>query len=250
MACDPNTLLEQAKCINACIPAGMMPAVNTALLCQILSSGGDDMAFTEELLNGLIHYWKLDESAGSQRLDSIGSLNLTETNGPVPSVVGKHNSAAQVEVTYLESSAWLISSPFSVSIWLKFDSHLFDGWTAVSKMGAVSEAWMLRISDIDVPRFRTGLSFGAGAVDPLSLGDYHLLVGTYDGNFLQLSVDGSNFFISPPGETSDAGSGTLSLVDNSGNFLHELDELAIWNRVLTQQEVTSLWNNGNGRFLA
>lgn len=40
MACDPNTLLEQAKCITTCIPAGMMPAVNTALLCQIVDGGG------------------------------------------------------------------------------------------------------------------------------------------------------------------------------------------------------------------
>lgn len=40
MACDPNTLLEQAKCIIACIPPGMLPAVNTSLLCQILDGGG------------------------------------------------------------------------------------------------------------------------------------------------------------------------------------------------------------------
>lgn len=40
MACDPATLLEQAKCITTCIPPGMMPAVNTALLCQIVDNGG------------------------------------------------------------------------------------------------------------------------------------------------------------------------------------------------------------------
>lgn len=40
MACDPASLLEQAKCITTCISPGMLPAVNTALLCQIVDAGG------------------------------------------------------------------------------------------------------------------------------------------------------------------------------------------------------------------
>jgi hypothetical protein len=35
MACDPNALMEQAKCLIRCIPPGMMPAVEVALLCQL-----------------------------------------------------------------------------------------------------------------------------------------------------------------------------------------------------------------------
>lgn len=40
MPCDPNTLIEQAKCLNACIPPQMLPAVEVSLLCQILDAGG------------------------------------------------------------------------------------------------------------------------------------------------------------------------------------------------------------------
>ena len=40
MPCDPNTLLEQAKCLNACIPQGMQAAVQTSLLCRIADAGG------------------------------------------------------------------------------------------------------------------------------------------------------------------------------------------------------------------
>lgn len=39
MPCDPAVLLEQAKCIITCIPPGMLPAVQAALLCQIADSG-------------------------------------------------------------------------------------------------------------------------------------------------------------------------------------------------------------------
>jgi len=40
MPCDPNTLLEQAKCFTTCIPPGMMGPVQMALLCQIAENGG------------------------------------------------------------------------------------------------------------------------------------------------------------------------------------------------------------------
>jgi hypothetical protein len=35
LACDPQTLLTQANCILTCIPPGMMGAVKVALLCDI-----------------------------------------------------------------------------------------------------------------------------------------------------------------------------------------------------------------------
>lgn len=57
MPCDPNELIEQAKCLSACIPTGMMPAVNTSLLCQILdasggSGGGEFVLKTGDAMTG------------------------------------------------------------------------------------------------------------------------------------------------------------------------------------------------------
>lgn len=34
-SCDPQTLAAQASCIRGCIPLGMMPAVKLSILCQI-----------------------------------------------------------------------------------------------------------------------------------------------------------------------------------------------------------------------
>lgn len=45
MACDTTQLLEDAKCILACIPPGMLPAANTALLCQLAEGGGGSGLF-------------------------------------------------------------------------------------------------------------------------------------------------------------------------------------------------------------
>lgn len=35
LTCDPQTLVSEASCIRSCIPSGMMAAVKTSLLCDI-----------------------------------------------------------------------------------------------------------------------------------------------------------------------------------------------------------------------
>jgi hypothetical protein len=40
LSCDPQSLVAQASCIRSCIPLGMMPAVKTAILCDIASCVG------------------------------------------------------------------------------------------------------------------------------------------------------------------------------------------------------------------
>lgn len=37
LSCDPQTLITEASCILGCIPPGMMSAVKIALLCEIVN---------------------------------------------------------------------------------------------------------------------------------------------------------------------------------------------------------------------
>lgn len=39
MTCDPTALIDASRCIESCIPAGLMPAVEIYLLCQIANNG-------------------------------------------------------------------------------------------------------------------------------------------------------------------------------------------------------------------
>lgn len=53
MACDPAALLQQAKCIMTCIPAGMVPSVTAVLLCQLAQIGlGDPPSFVQGVASG------------------------------------------------------------------------------------------------------------------------------------------------------------------------------------------------------
>ncbi len=38
LPCDPQALITEASCISACIPPGMMSAVKLALLCDIANT--------------------------------------------------------------------------------------------------------------------------------------------------------------------------------------------------------------------
>lgn len=69
MACDPNTLIAESVCLQSCIPAGMMPAVQISLLCQILSASGG--------ASGLYVLKAGDTMTGALNIDS-GSLAASD----------------------------------------------------------------------------------------------------------------------------------------------------------------------------
>lgn len=73
MACDPAVLIEQAKCINACIPPGMMPAVEVSLLCQIANSGGGGVPTTETFLISGAATWTAPAGVTSVDVEVWGS---------------------------------------------------------------------------------------------------------------------------------------------------------------------------------
>ena len=47
MTCDPQTLVDEAKCIFECVPQGMQLPVLIATLCQILAQGGIGQVFAD-----------------------------------------------------------------------------------------------------------------------------------------------------------------------------------------------------------
>jgi hypothetical protein len=241
MACDPNTLIEQAKCIHTCIPQGMLPAVNTSLLCQIL-----DVVTAVFPTNGLIHYWKLEEAAGSPRLDSVGSLTLSETLGNILQVAGKRGNAAQVSGAFLSTVAWTLPAAFSIAFWARVDADPpGDVYNILQKIPAVDNLF-IGVSDLAVPQAKIGSAFLLWS-STISQGTYHLFVITYSSGSCAFSFDGGAFLISATAFTE--ANSVMVLHDATSDFTFNVDEVGIWNRALSQSEVNSIWNGGAGRFL-
>jgi len=74
------------------------------------------------------------------------------------------------------------------------------------------------------------------------------LIATYDGVTMKLFKDGvlSGTFLPPPGLIDNCSGGTLNFGrywDTRNFFNGKLDDIGIWNRALSQQEINSLYNS-------
>ena len=250
MACDPAVLIEQAKCILKCIPAGMMSSVNTALLCQIANAEVVPPV-GPTFPAGATNYYRLGETSGNPRIDSVGAQNLAEVVGTVGQAAGISGNAANWAPSTGRLFKNLIPqnflSPVSCSFWVNVDN--LPGITAdLIQGGGGDEDIKVKITsggNIVLYNVNDGdiVSIALGALDA-----WHLVVVTVSGTSWSMSIDGgalnSGVVSNPPSEGSSFTVGTVTDLDSS------IDEIAVFaNKILTAQEISDIWNGGTGTFL-
>lgn len=198
--------------------------------------------------SGLVHYWALGEAQGNPREDSVGSVDFAETVS-TPSVAAKNGNGASLNVGRLTSSSFTEPSSGSVGFWFKLTSINEEGLACLEHDDGAGErirftALGTEGGEISGMRFE-GSMLVLDTAGTLALSVFHLVVGTWSGSTFQLSVDGSTFISDTVGFVP--GAGVMILGGQGGGGL-VLDELGIWSRALTQQEVTDIWNSGAGLF--
>jgi hypothetical protein len=216
--------------------------------------------------DGLLAYWKLDE-ASSTRHDATGNGYDLLTPGDVPTSVGKILSAAEFNPTgsptpnFLSNNNLSAGPEFSVSTWVKFLAVDAEGSSAQCAWGTGSPN-VITGNDPSNPGDTTYFlegsaqilySFGNFIVDEIPVEPdawYHsvctvsptansmyingnliatVLYDNVDQSFIGFGL--SEFY----GECGTGGCPLSGIVDETG----------VWNRVLTPEEVTRLYNNGN-----
>jgi hypothetical protein len=217
------------------------------------------------LTDGLISYWRLDESSGS-RADSHGGNALAE-NGGVGSAAGKIGSAADFDGAndYLSraDNADLSTGniDFTLQAWVQLGSKS-AGRAIVSKLnssGTSSEYTLLYDSADDRFEFRitgNGVAWQgtvtANAFGSPSAGTWYLLHAWHDSvnDEIGIAVNAGT-----PDTASYASGGTDtaspfnvgSYGGGAGDFFDGLiDEVAFWKRVLSGAERAELYNSGSG----
>ena len=193
--------------------------------------------------------WALDEGSGTTAHDSAGTHDVTTTGAPawVPGVTG---TALQLDGSgqYAQTSGPVLDTTgnFSVGAWVRLDRT--GSWaTAVSQDGDPSSAFYLQYSAAD-----NRLAFSTSAGRALSdvapePGRWYQLVGVHDadaGSYV-LYVDGvaqAKTWSQPAG---DAAPGPLAIgrAVSGGNHSDfwpgSIDDVQVWNRVLTAADVAS-----------
>ena len=217
------------------------------------TSGGDPV------FSGVAAYYKLDETSGTTAKDAHGSNDGTASNARIfaaqtGGIIGNGANFSQgddfINITYPDiRSALDHTTPFTVAFWFNTTSETnFNSLFALDN--GSSGGNQLNIY-YDTNKFHAVIG-GTGGLDSsgglLDGGWHHMVVVRNETNGI-LYINGTEVGRNIPGSNTYAGDIYIARRDHpSGNYFNGLiDEVGIWNRSLTHQEVIDLYNNGNGK---
>jgi len=223
---------------------------------QIKSNG----IWTEEwaiwgVEGGLVSYYKLDESSGTV-IDELG-INDGTNYGATPNVAGKINTAydfngsTHISIGNNVFDALTLGS-YSVSLWVKADTLStnaiqyipFDIEGRIMQFRSEESKWRVQSYDGATSSF-------ADSTFNYNTGVWVHLAGVYNASAetLKLYVDGTLRDTAINVLTSDNSTDRDTRIGGAWSESYwdgKVDEIGIWNRTLTSDEVSALYNSGAG----
>jgi hypothetical protein len=214
------------------------------------------------LQNGLVHYWEMEE-ANTTRVSSHSGRTWNEV-GTVPAVLdGITGSAASFNATQnilrLAAATQLYSSgsSWTLAFWVRPKAlpgsfALLLGWGDDEDWG--SQSFILQLNNDGSIGLVTP---GNLESDPVALDAWHLVVVTYDGPMKEVTLSVDNAAPSstilgahPLANSAQAVSLACLRDSNPAGWAYranvDIDEFGQWDRPLTEDEATEIWNVGFG----
>jgi len=209
------------------------------------------------LTTGLVSYWKLDGNSN----DSVGSNNGSDTNVTYDNAYGKINQGAlgngsSTIINFGNSTSLKLNGNLSMSMWIyptaNSVGYVFGRTSNVSPygmyyfyLGASGENFTIALS-----LFNSGGGQVIATSAAFPLNAWYHVVATVSGTAMTVYVNG----VSSGTKTF---SGTRSFTDHNNwafcrgtdgvaDYVGRLDEVGIWSRALTTDEITELYNAGAG----
>ena len=230
---------------------------------SIRTSGDVGGGGGSSLSNGLVAYWPLDENfedaAGDFDGEEVGSEPIAFDAGQFGNGIVLDGEDQYVEITGGDEEGLdFVDSEMSVSAWFRVDA--FDtNWQALIAKGE-QDGWRIHRRGGE-----SGMAYTAGEPDTPSSdadvddGEIHHLVavsaedsdaGTPNG-LKSLYIDGE---LVAEGVRDPIGipntNNRVRIGDNPSTSNREwegmIDDVAIWNRALTESEIAEIWNGGAG----
>ena len=259
----------QFTCYDACDLDTPITDVNDIRLVKVEvtlanpAAMGRDMTFTAQTYirtnassctEGLIGWWKLDETSGLTAADSSGQGN----DGTLTNMVGDEWTTGQVGGALAfdggddviecgnPSSLQLTGTEVSITCWFYADSLTFNDWPSLfgkSSNGEWDDGWGAFFYDgaagFYVNRWQDNIAYK----DFTATGSWHHFAGTYDGSTVKIYIDGvkgtdDNY----SGAIVDAGDFTIGEIGNwaSGRWHGKIDDVRVYDRTLTAEEVSQI----------
>ncbi|TDV51974.1 LamG-like jellyroll fold domain-containing protein [Actinophytocola oryzae] len=200
-----------------------------------------------------IAYYPFSEGTGTTTADEVGDHDGTLVNGPVWTP-GHNGNALQFDgSSFVDTGASLVDTAegnYTVSAWVRMDA-LGGFQTAVSQDGDVNSGYFLQYSGSDNRFAFSFVGVRALASTPPNPGQWYHLVGVRDAaaGTLELYVDGT-----PAGSASGCvgspatGDTVIGRAKYNGGQVDfwrgAIDQVHVYDRALTDAEVTELYSSG------
>lgn len=222
------------------------------------------------LKNGLISCWEFEETSGSTAYDNHGANNLTNSGATVNQAgkTGKAYSFDGSDVLYKNSgndafqnlpglsvSAWVYPTyTTSSDYYLIIVSKLHSSWVSPNYQFQLR----VRLGSYKLFEWVVGQAAAFKGVSTISneyqVNTWALITGTYDGQTVRLYKNGllkSSDGFASPGNTGSANSAfnigdDADLYSNFREWQGRIDQVGIWDRALTADEIALLYNAGQG----
>lgn len=233
--------------------------------------------------NGLVGYWPFNGNAN----DASGNNNNGTVTGATLTTdrFGNANKAYSFDgtndyITVLDNNSLDLTNQLTLSAWFYTESNNPEQ-AILGKGRDLNHTGYALFHKVSTPAINTGMSLVNNSVyneifmpqTNVALGTWHQLVGTYDGNIGKLYFDGILVTTVNKSMTLNYNTNTSLFIGHEVELGHtrffngKLDDIRIYNRALTQQEITALYtecglsvqitptdnsvaSNGNAQFIA
>jgi len=209
------------------------------------------------LVNGLMGYWKLNETTGSA-LDSVGSINGA-VFGATQGVPGKISTAYRFNAatnSYIDLGiSCKPTTAISFAVWLNpstfndIYSGVINNTTWVNPTEQYGYNVFLDSSKMLFELFNGDVQNSLWSNATITPNTWHFIVGTWDGAKMKLYIN--NVLDASQARTTTIGYDLASVLRFGSHsapydYTGVIDEIGIWNRALTISEVSTLYNSSNG----
>ena len=229
-------------------------AITTAQTVPGVFASAITAAPTSTLTNGLVSYWKFDETSGTTANDDWGTTDLTNSGATVNQAGTSGTSYQFAPNDYVGNiEAFKYTTAFSLSLMIRTSNTTGneapignfhwtgDGYDLVRMATTGYLEWTLRNS-----------TSGSALVEyttNVADGNWHHVACIYDGSYARLYVDGvaaTPVAFSYTISYNAANRFCIGTRENDDNFYTGyIDEICVYNRALTASEVSELdTNNG------
>lgn len=245
---------------------------SVAALSLLLSFAAQDMALAQASCPpGLAHHFGLDEKVAGSYSDYVTNASANCAVCPEPAssrfAGGQrfNGSGTGLEFTPIQNFQWGPHTSFTIEVWVQVNSKSSNQVIIGRKSGDGLTAWWLGVSPEGYAVFDMQDNYG----EPHTIRDYLKAVNLFDGKWHHVAVvrDGPNeisklyvdgFRVDDRvsekktyrGSMESSSPTTIGYIDIDSKYYFDgvMDELLVYNRNLSEQEMRDRYNQGAGSY--